>query len=309
MVLATFMYLLKLSPEILPFSLDLCLNSGQSFAWMDKKRWCCGSIRQTGFLLQQTDQGIRYLSTKSSSESSQILKNYFALTEDYHPIFQQFPDDPFLQESIRFCKGLRILRQDPWECLAGFILSSTKRIVHIQQIWQKLCLQWGNPLVFPAFRNSISSRSFELPLIHSFPEPEKIAAQSETALRACGMGFRAPYLLAAAKEIASHRLDLPMLRTLPTDEARLRLMQLKGVGRKIADCVLLFSLEKWDAFPMDTWILKVLKKVYFRKKRVTYKHLSFFTANHFGKYGGLAQQYLFHYARMNPQILDKEFTL
>ena len=292
----------KLKACSLPFSLDLCLDSGQSFAWKKHGDLWMGSIRRTGFMLQDTKEGIRYISSSPSPSDSKTLMHYLALDEDHRAILQSFPSDPFLKKSMRYCKGLRVLRQDPWECLAGFILSSTKKIVHIRQIWQKLCCRWGHPVSFPS-----SSRKDGFSPLHSFPEASVIAGQTEMDLRACGMGFRAPYLLAAAREVAEQKLDLEKLKGISTAEARDRLMQLKGVGRKIADCVLLFSLDKPDAFPIDTWILKVLHKVYFYgKRRRNMKGYLKFVEGYFGSHAGHAQQYLFHYARMNPEtVVDR----
>jgi len=218
------------------------------------------------------------------------------LDEDHSAILKQFPSDHFLKASIRFCRGLRVLRQDSWECLAGFILSSTKKIIHIQQIWQKVSERWGNPL-----KSQVNGSTFT---IYSFPRPEIIARLKEIDLRQCGMGFRAPYLLGAAKAVASGNLNLDHLKSLPTEEARNHLVQLKGVGPKIADCMLLFSLGKNEVFPVDTWILKVIRNIYLpRHRKLNSKKILHFARTHFGPYGGHAQQYLFHYARMNPKLL------
>ena len=300
---------ISLPSKAFPFSLDLCLQSGQSFAWRNDHGFWVGTIRKTGFVIRQAEGGIQYVTSKTSEPPSCMLKHYFALNEDGKAIVKQFPLDPILRASVQFCPGLRILHQDPWECLAGFILSSAKQIVHIEQIWQKISRRWGSPLKIP-LTSSILERKGEgcghfnrWPQLYSFPGPQKIANLSESDLRSCSLGFRSPYLLAAAREIARGKLSLELLRKMSTQEARKRLMMLKGVGQKIADCVLLFSLEKTDAFPVDTWILKVLRHLYFRNKRkITPRKLRDFADSYFGIYGGYAQQYLFHYARMNPQL-------
>jgi N-glycosylase/DNA lyase len=191
------MHVLNFPSKAVPFSLDLCLESGQAFGWQKHGEFWRGSIRQNGFVLRQTASGLQFISTTSQQQGGQILSRHFTLDEDHNLILERFPKDPFLRNSIQFCAGLRILRQDPWECLAGFILSSTKKIIHIQQIWQKLCTRWGNPVRLEDADTTI----------HCFPEASRIAAQSETNLRACGMGFRAPYLKAAAENVVSGRLD------------------------------------------------------------------------------------------------------
>ena len=191
-----------------------------------------------------------------------------------------------MRAALASCRGLRLLRQDPWECLASFILSSTKQIVQIRQIILLLCERCGDPVVVPAGE----------PRAFAFPSPEKIAAMTETDLRGCKMGFRAPHLLATARQIADGRLDLSRLRTLPPAEARAELMKLRGVGGKIADCVLLFAGGVDTAFPVDVWVERALRQLYF-PRRVTAKRLHHFAATHFGPHAGYAQQYLFHYMR------------
>jgi N-glycosylase/DNA lyase len=287
--------ILPLKPSV-PFSLDLSLNSGQAFSWSKREGVWWGAIRNVAFALKQRPEGLEYWA--STPNVKPILVNYLALDEDPADILRHFPTDPFLSRCVQANRGLRILRQDPWECLAGFILSSCKQITHIQAIWKKVSENWGKPLTVKAHHATI----------YSFPESAVIARLEESQLRKCGMGFRAPYLLNAAKHVSTGALHLENLRSLPTVDARAQLTALNGVGRKIADCVLLFSLDKMDAFPIDTWISKVIRKIYLPKKRkMNAKQIQQFADTYFGKYGGYAQQYLFHYARMNglnDAILD-----
>jgi len=288
-----------------PFSLELCLASGQTFAWRHIHEFWIGSIRNMGFGLCQTERGIEYLSSAEAAPTVAVLRHYLALDENHKDILRTFPTDSFLEKSVQFSVGLRVLRQDPWECLAGFILSSTKQIVHIKQIWRNVSERWGTPLRLRRWTDGDGVQ----PVLHSFPEASQIASLSEANLRACRMGFRAAYLLNAARAVADGRLDLEALRNIPTEEARSQLMELKGVGRKIADCVLLFSLGKGDAFPVDTWIFKVLRRIYFPgKRKIAVMKLLDFVSNHFGPYGGHAQQYLFHYARMHAEEFRPRFS-
>jgi N-glycosylase/DNA lyase len=193
-----------------------------------------------------------------------------------------------MRAAVTASPGLRLSRQDPWECLASFILSSTKQIVQIQQIIKLLCERFGKSLVIPpGFAPSFS-----------FPTPARLADSTETELRDCKMGFRAPYLLATARIIASGQLNLDRLKRLTLEQAREELLKLPGVGRKIADCVLLFACGFQNAFPVDVWIMKALRELYFPRRRVGLPKLQQFAATHFGKNAGYAQQYLFHYWRV-----------
>jgi N-glycosylase/DNA lyase len=133
--------------------------------------------------------------------------------------------------------------------------------------------------------------------INSFPTPQRIAAATETELRACKMGFRAPYLLAAARWVVEGKLDLERLRHLTLTEARAELITLRGVGAKIANCVLLFAYGFDGAFPVDVWVERALRELYFPRRRIGDKRLRHFAATHFGPHAGYAQQYLFHYVR------------
>jgi N-glycosylase/DNA lyase len=179
------------------------------------------------------------------------------------------------------------LRQDPWECLASFILSSTKQIVQIQQIVTLLCQRFGQAVPHEADHSQA----------HSFPAPESIARASESELRECKMGFRAPYLLKTARQIVEGKFQPPLLRSLSVSIAREKLLELPGVGRKIADCVLLFAYGFQSAFPLDVWVLKALRTLYFPGKKVSQQRLQRFSETHFGPFSGYAQQYLFHYMR------------
>ena len=215
------------------------------------------------------------------------LAHYLQLRVDLSEVLRAFPDDEPMRAAVAACRGLRLLRQDPWECLASFILSSTKQIVQIRQIITLLCERYGEPLaVAPAW-----------PAAFAFPCPARLAHATEAELRACKMGFRAPYLRSTAGMIASGQFDLDRLQGLPVEVARAELMKLPGVGRKIADCVLLFAYGFQSAFPVDVWVMKALRQLYFPRRRVTLQRLYQFAATHFGPRAGYAQQYLFHYMR------------
>ena len=215
------------------------------------------------------------------------LVEYLQLNLDLDAAVQTFPQDPPMLAAVNACRGLRLLRQDPWECLASFILSSTKQIVQIRQIIASLCERYGPPLTVGAGHRPVCG----------FPSAARLAQVTEADLRACKMGFRAPYLLGTARAVAAGHTDLSRLSSLSIAEAREELMKLPGVGRKIADCVLLFACGFQSAFPVDVWVMKALRTLYFPRRRVSLPRLHHFAGSHFGPHAGLAQQYLFHYMR------------
>ena len=222
------------------------------------------------------------------------LTDYLRWEEDLATVLATFPEDEPLLAAVRACRGLRLLRQQPWECLASFILSSTKQIVQIRQIVARLCEQFGEQVIVPKSHEPV----------YAFPSAGRVASAAEAGLRACKMGFRAPNLRAAAGMVAAGEVDLEGLAAWPVDEARGALMALPGVGRKIADCVLLFAYGRQDAFPVDVWVMKALRGLYFPGRRVSLKRLRKFAAGHFGPHAGYAQQYLFHYARVHVKLKE-----
>ncbi len=268
------------------YDLGETLTSGQAFRWQERGGWWTGVVGNRLVSLR-LEGGQIIAESPGSVPSWGWLEDYFQLRVDLEAVLRTFPDDPPMRDAMAACRGLRLLRQDPWECLASFILSSTKQIVQIRQIISLLCARYGTPLA--AFPGQAAW--------NTFPSPEALANCSDSDLRKCKMGFRAPALLTAARTVASGRLDLAAIGRLPLEEARAQLLHLKGVGRKIADCVLLFAYGFDTAFPVDVWVVKALRGLYFPRRRVALNRLHEFAATHFGPHAGYAQQYLFHYMR------------
>jgi len=268
------------------YDLAATLDSGQAFRWRQTGDGWEGILGRHFIRLKQTLDGVLAV-TPTPVQNWESLRHFLQVDTRLADILSTFPTDDPMTAAVTCCPGLRLLRQDPWECLASFILSSTKQIVQIRQIIELLCERFGDAIPVPRGARPA----------FAFPSPAQIAAASEADLRACKMGFRAPGLLAAAREIDSGRLDLESLRKLSYTEAREQLMILHGVGGKIADCVLLFAYGFDSAFPLDVWVKRALRELYFPKRRVTDRRLEKFSATHFGPHAGYAQQYLFHYMR------------
>jgi len=301
------------------YDLAATLASGQAFRWRPVGEIWEGVIAGHLFRLRQLPEGIsaELLGSTASSHAPRtthhaLLRNYLQLDVDLPAVLAAFPGDAPMRASVAACRGLRLLRQEPWETLVSFICSSTKQIVQIQQIIALLCERFGEPIPVAADVRRLNANAergmrnaegkSEPPHVGcypalAFPTPARLAAASEADLRACKMGFRAPFVRAAAKAVASGELDLNRLYALPTAEARAALMGLHGVGRKIADCVLLFAYGKQDAFPVDVWVRRALTELYFPRRRPSAKRLERFANTHFGPNAGYAQQYLFHYVR------------
>jgi len=270
------------------YALGETLSSGQVFRWRTVEGGWEGVVHGRWVRLTEAGSAIAAeAATAAEAGDWEWLKVYLQCETNLAQIIATFPADEPMQAAVRACPGLRLLKQDPWECLASFILSSTKQIVQIQQIVELLCERFGELIPAPSGRNGA----------YSFPSAKRLAELSELDLRCCKMGFRAPYLKGSAMMVANGEVDLEKVRQMEVEAARMELMRLPGVGRKIADCVLLFAYHFQQAFPVDVWVLKALQNLYFPKRRPNPKRLLRFTQTHFGPNAGYAQQYLFHYMR------------
>ena len=274
------------------FNLEKTLNSGQVFHWEKDGNGFVGTIRQYAVYAEQDDDilKVRFGGTPKPTRETRVLPrvpaHYFALDHPLPEICEAFPKDPIMNAACDFCRGLRIIRQPKWECLATFICSSMKQVAHIRQISAALRNRFGD-------QRKIGNR-----VVHTFPSPHRIARASESQLRECKLGYRAKNLRATAQLVSSGECDLELWSTLPDSDLRKDLCELPGVGAKIANCVMLFAYERLRAFPIDIWIERVLRQHYFpRRKKVTAQQLREFSETYFGEHGGYAQQYLFHYAR------------
>jgi N-glycosylase/DNA lyase len=272
------------------YDLAATLKSGQAFRWSERDGAWEGIIRDRWVSLRPCDGGIE--ARTATAQSDWVwLRDYLQADLDLNSVLRTFPDEEPMRASVAACRGLRLLRQDPWECLASFLLSSTKQIVQIQQIIELLCERFGKPLPTPEANAPA----------HSFPTAERLSRATEAELRGCKMGFRAPYLLAVARKVAGREIALEALRSCSLDEAREKLTELPGVGPKIANCVLLFACGFPQAFPVDVWVMRALRQLYFPKRRPSPERLRRFVGTHFGPNAGYAQQYLFHYIRTTGQ--------
>jgi len=263
------------------FDLAMTLDAGQVFHWIKVGNGFVGAIGEEPVYMEQRGESLRV-----SRGARELVANYFALDHPLAEIRASFPDDPIMATARNFCRGLRIIRQPKWECLATFICSSMKQVAHIRQISHALRKRFGD------------RRKIENHMVHTFPSPQCLAQSSEKELRECALGYRAGNLLATARLVASGAANLEAWSLLSDVDLREKLCDFPGVGAKVANCVMLFAYERLRAFPIDVWIERVLKEKYFPgKRKVLPQRLRAFCESYFGEYGGYAQQYLFHHAR------------
>jgi len=258
------------------FHLEYTLSCGQLFRVFKSEDWYYITLRNRILKVRQLSDQLEFCGIDKKS-----LIHYFALDEPYPDILAQINKDKHIDKAIRKYHGLRILRQDPWECLISFICSSAANIPKI-----RLNLE----LLSQFFGREIGLNNFEC---YTFPNPGELN-DYEQILKA-KTGFRAKYIKAANDQITEKFLS--SLKKLPYSDAKKALTQIPGVGDKVADCILLFSLGFTEAFPVDTWIKKIVQKIYFRSRKVSNKEVHEFATNYFGRYAGYAQQYLYMYAK------------
>jgi N-glycosylase/DNA lyase len=275
------------------FDLEKTLDSGQVFHWVKTGHGFCGTIGDRAAYVEQ--RGNELLVTRGCGE---LVANYFALDHPLANICRSFPRDPVMDAARRFCRGLRIIRQPKWECLATFICSSMKQVAHIRQISRKLREHFGHAGNIDSPKGGFAgANSHE---VFTFPSAERLAQSSEKELRECALGYRAKNLLATARLIAKGEADLAKMSALSDIDLQEVLCQMPGVGAKVANCVMLFAYQRLRAFPIDVWIERVLRQNYFpRMRKLNAARLRMFTEKYFGEHGGYAQQYLFHFARMS----------
>jgi len=260
------------------FDLKHTLECGQLFRAVKHKGWYYVGSRDRLFKVRQKNDTLQY-----DGADEEFIVSFLALDMDLESIYQKINVDPHVDAAIQEYRGLRICRQDPWECLVSFICSSANTIENVQKTVRVLSERFGSKIALDDFES------------HAFPDPGTLS--DVASLRELKAGFRADNIAAANNLVTDE-----YLRALPTagyEAARERLMHIPGVADKIADCVLLFSMDFLCAFPIDTWIRQVMAEVYFPGQKVSVQKMREFALIYFGEYAGYAQEYLFMKARTN----------
>lgn len=260
--------------NVADFNLTATLECGQAFRWSRGEDGSyTGIVEGEVWRLRQTHDQIDFCSSSDHATATERLRHYLALDLSLPAVVETFPPNVALQQAVKAHWGMRVLRQEPWETLASFIASSTKQIVQIRQIVAHLADRFGHN--------------------GAFPDVATIAGASEAQLRECKLGFRAKYLLAAARLVDCGEVRLTELPGMEYGRAVEELVKIPGVGEKIANCTLLFSCGHHEAFPVDVWVQRSLQRLFPRRKMKAEKIRA-----HFGPYAGWAQQYLFYAERL-----------
>ncbi|MEN6610352.1 MAG: DNA glycosylase [Methanoregulaceae archaeon] len=274
------MPILELGPEQ-PFSLYDTLNCGQVFRWNLREGWWYGVVGDHVFKIRQDGQILTY---KGADEK--FVRDYFQLDLDLLKIVDSFDRDPFIHTAVERCEGLRLVRQPKWECTVSYICATNSNIPMIRKRIELLARALGKKI------------EFEGKTYYGFPKPDTIADCCSTTLTECKMGYRASYILDTSCKLAQMKNWEHGISVSLYEVARSSLMQLKGIGPKAADCILLFAFQKFEAFPVDVWIRRIMQEQYLNDTQDPGNYcrddtIQKFAREHFGPYCGYAQEYLY----------------
>jgi len=264
--------------------LENSINSGQVFLW---KKWQDNWYGINGKDVLRVN---KYSKIKSYSKQK---IDFFREKDDIEKIIQLICKDKTTNNAVKKYPGLRLLRQDPFQCFISFIVSSNSNIQKIKFTLENICKKFGDRVLY-------DGKEFFL-----FPEPKKLASASLEEIKNCGAGYRSKHIIEASKKVVSGEVNFEYLKKMNYEQAKKTLCSVPGIGNKVADCILLFSLEKPEAFPLDRWMIRILEKYYpdifdLETKSITekqYRILHEKTRKHFGPYAGYAQQFLFKMER------------
>jgi len=272
----------RMSPGV-PFDLGLSLLCGQAFRWGPMQDGGYrGVVEGTVVDMWQTKGGdLRWESGPRPFTEEQVV-SYFRLEDDLESIRAGISDRS-VDGAFSTYPGLRLLRQEPWETLISFVISQVSNVPRISRTVETLAMHYGNHL-----GDGLSN---------SFPLPEQLAQADENALRLLGLGYRAPHLVHISNAVNDGRVFLEPLRYMPYGEAKATLLELPGVGPKVADCTLLFSLDHLEAFPVDRWVIRAVEEWFDVRTGLSQEAMGAWAQERFGPYAGYAGQYLFHARR------------
>lgn len=280
-----------------PLNLDVTLCCGQVFRWEKRREWWYGVVGSRVLKVRQDEDVLDFQNVEAG-----FVRHYFSLDHDLQRIGREIGKDSHVKAALKQFWGLRLIRQEPWECLISFICATYKSVAAIRQMLLRLTTRFGEKTVYEGNE------------FYAFPTPERLARATLQDLEGCGLGYRSKYVQETSKRIHGDKYELDTLRRMPYEQAKRELCQFPGVGSKVADCVLLFSLGRLDAFPVDVRVKRMILRNYsehFQEvfvKRLAkeesfssseYERICGFGRSYFGRYAGYAQEYLYHYERTN----------
>lgn len=266
-----------------PFKLEDTITCGQIFRFFKMEDGSFDIILKDRVINVYEKNNYLYVSSNNEEDLKSVVMNYFDLDNDYSKINEYLlKQDKKLDDAINFSKGLMMIKQDPFETIMEYIISANNSVPSIASALNNIALKYGKKVMF-------NDKEYYL-----FPQYKDLKAVKESDLRECKVGFRDKYLKAMIDKLNNNELDLDSFYNMDTKEALDKLMENIGIGPKVASCILLFAYQKYDVFPVDTWVKKVMKTKYNIEGE---KNIRAFASITYGKYSGIAIQYLFNYGR------------
>lgn len=268
------------------FELVHIFECGQCFRWQKENDGSYTGVIKYGVVNIKKDDDKVVISGSFDANDKEKICDYFDLNSDYASIKRKLElNDENMKKAIEYGYGIRILNQDSWEMLISFIISAANNIPRISKTIENISRAYGQKITW-------NKKDY-----YKFPTPKELSKATVEELRTLNLGFRDKYVYNATKMVCAGEVNLEEIEKMNYKDAKKELMKIQGVGEKVADCILLFSMRKREAFPVDTWIKKVMSQLYNESKDI--KKISAFAESKFGEYGGIAQQYLFYYMRSN----------
>ena len=259
---------------------------GQCFRWVREMDGSYTGVVKNRVGNVKFQDGLLTIGNSGMKDFQDIWYDYLDLGRDYSAIKKALAKDEIMEKAVAFGYGIRLLRQNIWEALISFIISSNNRIPRIMKVVAALSHSYGEEL-------SAGGKSY-----YAFPAADRLKSVCLEELEVCKGGYRCKYILNTAEKVAKGAVELDKLGELDADNARELLTGLPGVGNKVAGCILLYSGTKYDVFPTDVWVKRVMEELYL-KREASFKEIQAFAREYFGPLAGFAQQYLFYYAREN----------
>jgi len=272
--------------DIRDFNITHIFECGQCFRWnREEDGSYTGVVKNKVINVLQQKNTVEF--NNINTDDFDIIKNYFDFDTDYETIKNTLNTDEIMAEAIKFGEGIRILNQEEWETMISFMISANNRIPMIKKVIENLSVSFGD------YIGNYRGKEY-----FSFPTAERLSAAPVERILECKTGFRAPRIKAAATRFLYEKDKIYNIKNMSYDEGLAYLKTYKGIGDKVANCILLFSMKHFDTFPVDVWVRRVMQTLYVSKETKD-ADIRKFAENKFGKYSGFAQQYLFYYAREN----------
>ncbi|AKN32741.1 8-oxoguanine DNA glycosylase [Clostridium carboxidivorans P7] len=289
--------------DVKNFEITHIFDCGQCFRWHRQKNGNYIGVAYGKVIEIEKKENDVIIYNTCKEDFDKIWMDYFDLDRDYSEIKNLLGKDPILSTSVNFGYGIRLLKQEPFEIIVSFITSANNRIPMIKRAIENISSKWGEKL---EYKNNT---------YYTFPTIDKLSSVSLEELESCGVGFRAKYIKDTVSNIYTkgnienkeydEQYDIKWIKSQEAEKCHKELQKFMGIGPKVADCIMLFSMEKYSAFPVDVWVKRAMQHFYLAPD-VSLKKIREFGINKFANLAGFAQQYLFYYARENEIKFEED---